>query len=313
MDGLISRVLSLSALRQPVEVGHVSAYGRRAVENLAAQRRVLDRLDWWSAGEWADSDAFVAVGRDHALDGALLAIPIALDDPNRLSSARSGCAWLRWCALADGVSGAEVMRLLLDRAAAELRQAGVRRLHAILEPTHWIHPYLCDAGYVQVDEVITLRARIGSRQDDAQSAASARGLHFRPARRSDLAEVEAVDASAFEEVWRFSGPVLERALNMANCFRVVEQDGAVVAYSFAVCVDDEAHVTRIAVRADQQRRGIGAALLADTLARLESDWGARVVTLNTQASNLTSQQLYRRFGFEEIQPVMRVLCRQLTP
>jgi len=125
--------------------------------------------------------------------------------------------------------------------------------------------------------------------------------------------VAQADASAFDEVWRFSNPVLARALGAASCFRVAEQDGAVVGYSCAVSVEDEAHVTRIAVRADQQRRGIGAALLADTLAHLESDWGARVVTLNTQASNLTSQRLYRRFGFEEVQPVMRVLCRQLTP
>ena len=205
------------------------------------------------------------------------------------------------------------MQRLLAAAAAGWIQAGLKLVYAILEPERWIYTPLREAGFMRMDDVITLRTQIGRVDGIASRTAPARGLSFRPAGWSDLEAVEAIDASAFEEQWRFSMPVLVRAMGRAECFRVAELGGRPVGYCFATCHETEAHITRIAVHAACQRQGVGAALLSDALSSLVLKWGVRLVTLNTQASNLASRRLYRRFGFETVQPDLRVLCRGLNP
>ena len=57
-----------------------------------------------------------------------------------------------------------------------------------------------------------------------------------------------------------------------------------------------AHLDRIAVIADKQGQGLGAAQLAYVL-RLMAGMGAAHVALSTQLSNAQSHKLYERFGF----------------
>ena len=62
---------------------------------------------------------------------------------------------------------------------------------------------------------------------------------------------------------------------------------------------DEAHVTNIAVRKRYQRRGIGQLLLISTT-DLAKDMKADILTLEVRASNVTAQNLYRKFGFTHV-------------
>ena len=56
------------------------------------------------------------------------------------------------------------------------------------------------------------------------------------------------------------------------------------------------YVQRLAVDPAVQRRGVGAALLADGLRWLRR-WGARDALVNTQEGNERSLRLYQRAGF----------------
>ena len=61
-------------------------------------------------------------------------------------------------------------------------------------------------------------------------------------------------------------------------------------------VDDEAHVTTLAVAEDHRRSGVATVLLLDGV-RHAAATGSVQVSLEVAASNHAAQALYRRFGF----------------
>jgi ribosomal-protein-alanine N-acetyltransferase len=289
--------------------GALSAYGEAELERLIHQRRVFNRLDWWTPYEWLHSDAFMIGSTLDQVDAGLLAVPVSFTQINALNSAQSPMAWLRWCAVSEGVSASHALRGLFQHSEAQWCVAGIHDVYCIIEPVHWLIAYLRDAGYGRDDDVITMLCR-----DSSEAASPARTLthvRVRPARGQDLDAIGEVDHSAFDEQWHYPRFVLQRALTTSAYFSVAEQDGQIVGYQFANCYDVDAHITRLAVRADRQGRGIGALLLQDVLATLRSDFGVRLITLNTQASNSVSQRLYSRFGFEALQPSLRVMRKRL--
>ncbi len=62
---------------------------------------------------------------------------------------------------------------------------------------------------------------------------------------------------------------------------------------------DEAHITNIAVRQSHQRRGIGELLLLSII-DLANELKASIVTLEVRVSNLPAQNLYHKYGFEQV-------------
>ncbi len=61
----------------------------------------------------------------------------------------------------------------------------------------------------------------------------------------------------------------------------------------------EAHISTIAVQPDWRRRGVGELLLVAVLNRA-TELGAEIVTLEVRASNVTAQNLYRKYGFRRV-------------
>ena len=298
-------------ISQPaMHLGKLSAYGIAALDQLVQQRRIYNRMDWWTPQEWVQNDAFCAVTSQRGVDAAALAVPVALNPVQHLRATHSRTAWLRWCAVADGVSASKVLPLLLQYNAEELLRAGIEEVYAIVEPTQWLTTYLREEHYHRVDDVITMIHRRPLEQTLAHLRAT--GVTVRPATYQDMDEVCAVDQSSFEEQWQYPLFVLRRALDTCAYFTVAVQDGHVIGYMFATSDGQDAHITRLAVRADVQGLGIGATLLEDALIQLRQQLNVRYITLNTQASNQVSQRLYRQFGFQSLTPLMAVLCRRLS-
>lgn len=282
---------------------HASVAGRQDIlARLAQARRVFDRLDWWALDAWAGSPLFHIDP-----EAALLVAPADLTPAQPLRESQLGVAWLRWCAVADGVSASPAAPRMIDEAHAALMQAGVTDVFAIVHPQDWLLIYLQDAGYHTVDRMLTFEIEVAGLAAPPAPAA----LTLRAAAALDLPSAEQIDAACFAPAWRYPLATMRPAFDACRIFVLAEWRGAPVGYCCALLNGDHGHVVRLAVVAAHRNAGIGAAMLAHVVRAL-GQCGARAVTLNTQASNTLSQRLYLRLGFSELIERPMVLCRPLA-
>jgi ribosomal-protein-alanine N-acetyltransferase len=80
---------------------------------------------------------------------------------------------------------------------------------------------------------------------------------------------------------------------------VLRRDADVIGYGGMWRMYDEAHVTTIGVRRDQQRGGYGRIVFA-ALVQAAYDLGAKWITLEVRTSNENAQRMYENFGFKVI-------------
>jgi ribosomal-protein-alanine N-acetyltransferase len=109
--------------------------------------------------------------------------------------------------------------------------------------------------------------------------------------------VEALTAVAAE-----CGLQVDFAAELARSYALVFvalADDVPVGFGLAWRAADELQLTDLGVTAAARRRGLARALLAE-LRREGEATGARVMLLEVRASNLPALELYRSFGFEEI-------------
>jgi ribosomal-protein-alanine N-acetyltransferase len=89
------------------------------------------------------------------------------------------------------------------------------------------------------------------------------------------------------------------ALNNGYFCRVDEAGGEIRGYAVLMPVVDEAELLSIGVAADQQRKGLGRAMLLEML-DVAREKNIRRVFLEVRASNAAALALYRSAGFVEI-------------
>jgi ribosomal protein S18 acetylase RimI-like enzyme len=270
---------------------------------LAAQRRVFGRLDWWAASEWAGSDARAWTG-----DAAMLALPSDIGASDAIAATRMRVAWLRWCAIMDGVSASAVVRDLFAQTAQRLSDAGIGELWCIADTSDWIHDYLGDHGFEPVDRMLTFRIA-----DIPLARPLAPGVTLRPATLADLDAICALDATVFDESWRYPPAIMQRAMAQTPFVSVAVRDGDVIGYQCALLNEGHAsgHIVRLAVAEHMRGQGIARALLADVMQQLHRA-GCRSFTLNTQQTNRSSQAFYARLGFRLLTDQPDVLRKRIS-
>ena len=119
----------------------------------------------------------------------------------------------------------------------------------------------------------------------------------------DLPGVVEIDRQSFPIPWPERTYRYELKENSsAHLFVASDSGGAsseVIGYVGYWMLVDEAHISTIAVHPDYRRRGLGEQLLLAAL-RHALKLGAVEATLEVRASNLAAQNLYRKYGFEEV-------------
>jgi len=118
-----------------------------------------------------------------------------------------------------------------------------------------------------------------------------------PMRMEDLDEVLWVEQSSFRDPWtrtlfeeEFKNPDLSHFL-IARC------EEHVVGYMGFWLIQEEAHITNLAVHPAFRRRKIGEQLLRAAM-HMACSLGAERATLEVRASNEPAKQLYEKFGFQ---------------
>lgn len=122
---------------------------------------------------------------------------------------------------------------------------------------------------------------------------------LRDAARRDVPELLALEAEQFPEPWTRK-MLLEEIANTSNRrYRVAVGARGLLGYCGAMYVENDVHVTTIAVRKAHEGEGVGTALLVDLWAAARAR-GATRATLEVAVSNERALALYRRFGFAPV-------------
>ncbi len=119
-------------------------------------------------------------------------------------------------------------------------------------------------------------------------------VQFRAMTMDDITAALDLERATYPQPW--SEGIFRDELSLANRIYVVaEINGAMVGFAGLMLVEDDAHVTTLAVKSGARKRGLGTRLMVKLIyAGLER--GARNLTLEVRATNEGAQRLYQRFG-----------------
>jgi ribosomal-protein-alanine N-acetyltransferase len=141
-----------------------------------------------------------------------------------------------------------------------------------------------------------------------------------PMRLRDIKEVMEIERVSFPSPWSARAYRYELRENDLSHYFVVRQcqtakpgsglltrvrhslgvgtPPAILGYGGFWMMVDEAHISTIAVQPNWRQRGIGELLLVAMLDRA-IELGAEIATLEVRVSNVTAQNLYRKYDFEQ--------------
>ena len=115
---------------------------------------------------------------------------------------------------------------------------------------------------------------------------------------TDLPQVIEIERASFPSSWSFTFFEQELRYNLAHYF-VACRGEEILGYLGLRILAGEAHLTTIAVKESERRRGVGESLLTWAI-EFARQMGASLLTLEVRASNLPARSLYRKYGFVEV-------------
>ncbi|MEA1977200.1 MAG: GNAT family N-acetyltransferase [Chloroflexota bacterium] len=199
-------------------------------------------------------------------------------------------AWIRLFAVLKDVPKYPVWDRLWKAAAEDAVKLGASQAVA-LATQDWFIPFLKEFGFKETNKVIFFKW-----DGDPLPNIQEPGFNLRKMTTEDLPAVALVDQSAFDPVWALSLRSLRTAYRLSSSATVILKEDQIVAYQMSTSSALGAHIARLAVHPELQGMGCGRTLIANVLHGF-SQRGIEQVTVNTQADNLRSQQLYRSLGF----------------
>jgi len=124
---------------------------------------------------------------------------------------------------------------------------------------------------------------------------------------ADIAQVTKIDRQSFTDQWPAANYERELERWLAHCIVACPEDDEptpsseeyVIGAAGFWMLNDEAHITNLAVRKPCRRRGTGELLLI-TMIDMATEMDARILTLEVRASNTTAQSLYGKYGFARV-------------
>jgi ribosomal-protein-alanine N-acetyltransferase len=126
------------------------------------------------------------------------------------------------------------------------------------------------------------------------------GVTLRDMDAADIPAIHALERRLFPvDAWPLQMFHDELAQADTRRYLVAEIHGGIVGYAGLMCIEPISDVQTIAVVPEQEGKGIGSALLTELIAESRRRH-AQDVLLEVRADNPRAQQLYLRFGFEQI-------------
>lgn len=122
-------------------------------------------------------------------------------------------------------------------------------------------------------------------------------ITIREMEMDDLEQIAQLEADLFENPWSLNG-LFSFFLRDDVKFLIAQDGEKLIGYCGIVTVLDEGDIVKVAVSKDQQRKGVGEALLRQLILEMEKD-GIHTIHLEVRMSNEAAIQLYKKLGFTE--------------
>ena len=121
---------------------------------------------------------------------------------------------------------------------------------------------------------------------------------IRPMERSDIPAVSTIEAAVYSHPW--PPRLFFDELATANrTYLVAEGELGIIGYGGLLIIEEDAHITTLAVAAEARGNKLGVRLML-ALVDAALVHKARHLTLEVRLSNTPAQGLYERFGFEPV-------------
>ena len=236
-------------------------------------------LDWLPLMDWTNSVPFLKYLVNDQLEGIFVSPP---DPP--------GIAWIKCFASRNQSDASHIFTSLLDHALNMLPTETLPLLALGLQD--WFIKILVLNDFRLIQKVVVLKHK----------RALPKLLHkpsvlIRPMQLEDIQEVYVVDRTSFEPIWTVSIQGLKAAFFQSARATVAEMEGKIIGYEISTANNFSAHLARVAVLPEFQKKNIGFLLVH---AMIESFYqiGIREITVNTQDTNKASINLYQKAGFQ---------------
>jgi len=251
---------------------------------LSAHKYLHRHLDWRDSLDWLGRQPFWLLEENRRLIAALGA---PADPPE--------VAWVRLFGVIPQMAPDKAWQILFSQTLETISTMQPRPVVVSLALRDWFQQLLQRNGFTFYQDIVVFM------YDKAPPAPPQldKSVRLRLMTQQDLPQVEIIDHLSFEPIWRLSAQDLQYAYDKSAYNTVIEVDGEIAGYQMSTSTGFYAHLARLAVRPDLQRRRLGFALvqnLLDYFLTQHACWG---VTLNTQHNNTSSIALYHAVGFEE--------------
>ena len=124
-------------------------------------------------------------------------------------------------------------------------------------------------------------------------------VNLRPMDVSDIPAAVELELRVFAEPWSAGVFADELAIPSRRYLVAEGGDGVMIGYGGLLVMDQDAHITTLAVAPEARGIRLGTRLML-ALADTALGHGAEHLTLEVRASNQAAQRLYARFGFSQV-------------
>lgn len=122
---------------------------------------------------------------------------------------------------------------------------------------------------------------------------------IRPMRRGDIPSVAELEADIYPQPWSPRVFFDELSLENRRYLVATTDDGSILGYCGLLIVEDDAHITTIAVAPGARGHHLGQRLML-ALVDVAREAQTQHLTLEVRVSNDGAQRLYERFGFDPV-------------
>ncbi len=248
-------------------------------------------LDWHSPLAWLGQQPFYLL--EGEVQGLLAALAFPRDE--------DGIVWLRLFAVAPGIPISMAWKDLWEVGLEWCQEYSPDSPITSLATHPEMEKILFSTGFKEINQVRSLVWDVKT----ARWPEVNKELDLQKLEPDDLLRCYQIDKGAFKPIWRNTISQLQAAYQEAFYASVIKVEGVVRGYQISTTNPQGGHLARLAVDPAFQNQGLGSRLLADLLDRfLEA--GILDISVNTQADNPFSMDLYTKFGFVELPEVYPV-------